>query len=173
MRLAPCLAALCLAALCLAGCSTAMIQQSIGGVTAGTSERTGGAIGIAAAGGHDRDGIGFGVSGSIVVTEESALVVDQAQLVRIARHTGDDARMFGRLGLGANLGWLDGEFGGGGVATAELGVVLGRRRCGLSIHASAWYLHRFGDAAGAPLVGLHFGHTCAYHEDDAPGVRRR
>ena len=149
-----------------------MVQQTLGGVTAGTPELTGGALGLSAAVGHDRDDLGFGVGGSIVVTEESALLVEQAQIVRIAPHTGT-TRMFARVGLGANLGWLDGAFGGGGVAAAELGVVLGRRRCGLSIHASAWYLHRFGDAAGAPLVGLHLGQTCAYHEDDAPGVRRR
>lgn len=141
-----------------------MWQYAIGGVAGPGHGRAGGTFELAGAV-ADRSEPAFGVGSRLILTDAVQVFADDWELVVIGPRS-HGVRLYGRVGLGLDVGLFDDSFGGGAFGAAELGVVLGSRPCGTAIQASAWYLGRFGDAPGEPFIGLSFGSACAHHEDD-------
>lgn len=147
-----------------AGCYSSMAQLSLGQVAGWGPGRAGGAMHFSAAV-SERSGAGLGFGSRIIVTDDVATVAYDLQLVAIGPRMGQ-VRVFGRAGLGFNLGWVDGDFGGGGLLSAEAGTIFSKRACGPSLHAGLWYLGRVGEPPNEPFLALHFGWACAHHRAD-------
>jgi hypothetical protein len=163
MRSAPLVALL---AVTTVGCHSAMVQYAGGGVHGtGGSGRTGVGLDLSVGGGDSRDGKGVGGTGSLMFTDEMAVLVEQGQLQVIGKRWGA-VRLFGRAGLGFNLGWVDGDFGGGGAASAGLGAAFGRQRDVITLHARVARLGRIGEAPGETLFGLYLGYAMIWRDGD-------
>ena len=148
------------------GCHSAMVQYA-GGAMQGTggAGRSGVGIDVSAGAGDSRDGKGIAGTASLVFTDEMALLVEQGQLQVIGKRWGA-VRFFGRAGLGFNLGWIDGDFGGGGAASAELGAAFGRSRDVITLHARAARFGRVGEAPGETMFGVYLGYAVIWRDDD-------
>lgn len=146
-------------------CKSAMTQQ-FGGVSHVIRDgTTAGTIGLSVGAGDTHDGNGMAVTAQLMANSNTVLLREEAQLQVVGVRRGM-LRLFGRLGLGFNLGWMEGEFGGGASTSAELGTAIGRGRDVFTVHASVSRIGRFGEAPGATLLGLHLGWAMVWRKHD-------